>query len=237
MVCWLTPTGGELVKLPQQPSTMNGIRRNGKLTLTISGDLQGDVQEVRVGDRAAGGAGGLYVGAAASDKIKPIESLLADSLSIFHISNASVSNPDLNRQPFHLELLLSGPRIMRNLRATCCWCAPVCWEANPAGCWRHRSPAVIPSNLRGPCRISTPLKSPCRPVTWWMTCPPPSMRTLALRAIIPKRKSWGMCCRYRRTFEVKELSVPASDAAQLRKFYRIIASDERNTAVLKLGSH
>ena len=41
--------------------------------------------------------------------------------------------------------------------------------------------------------------------------------------------------RYHRTFEVKELSVPASDAAQLQKFYRIIASDERNNAVLKLA--
>ena len=46
----------------------------------------------------------------------------------------------------------------------------------------------------------------------------------------------GNVLRYHRTFEVKELSVPASEAAQLRKFYRIIASDERNTAVLKLGS-
>ena len=38
---------------------------------------------------------------------------------------------------------------------------------------------------------------------------------------------------YTRTFEVKELSVPVSKAEELKKFYRIIASDERNTAVLK----
>jgi hypothetical protein len=41
---------------------------------------------------------------------------------------------------------------------------------------------------------------------------------------------------YRRTFELKELSVPVSEAAKLQKFYRIIATDERNNAVLKLGS-
>jgi hypothetical protein len=35
---------------------------------------------------------------------------------------------------------------------------------------------------------------------------------------------------------VKELSVPVSQADQLKKFYRIIASDERNTVVLKLGT-
>lgn len=43
----------------------------------------------------------------------------------------------------------------------------------------------------------------------------------------------GNAIRYNRTFEIKELSVPASKADDLKKFYRIVASDERNTAVLK----
>jgi hypothetical protein len=38
---------------------------------------------------------------------------------------------------------------------------------------------------------------------------------------------------YTRSFEIKELSVPPSKAEELKKFYRIISSDERNTAVLK----
>jgi hypothetical protein len=33
--------------------------------------------------------------------------------------------------------------------------------------------------------------------------------------------------------EIKELSVPVSQMDDLKKFYRIIASDERNTAILK----
>jgi hypothetical protein len=43
----------------------------------------------------------------------------------------------------------------------------------------------------------------------------------------------GNLINYTRTFEVKELSVPVSRAEELRKFYRIIAGDERNTVVLK----
>jgi hypothetical protein len=43
----------------------------------------------------------------------------------------------------------------------------------------------------------------------------------------------GNAIRYNRTFEIKELSVPASKADDLKKFYRMVASDERNTAVLK----
>jgi len=38
---------------------------------------------------------------------------------------------------------------------------------------------------------------------------------------------------YTRSFEVKELSVPVTRAEELKKLYRIIASDERNTAALR----
>jgi hypothetical protein len=48
-----------------------------------------------------------------------------------------------------------------------------------------------------------------------------------------KTEARGNVIGYTRTFEVKELSVPVSKAEELKKFYRIIASDERNTAVLK----
>jgi hypothetical protein len=39
--------------------------------------------------------------------------------------------------------------------------------------------------------------------------------------------------RYSRTFEQKELSVRVAKADELKKFYRLIAGDERNTVVLK----
>jgi hypothetical protein len=43
----------------------------------------------------------------------------------------------------------------------------------------------------------------------------------------------GNVVNYTRTFELKELSVPVAKADDLKKFYRIIAGDERNTVVLK----
>jgi hypothetical protein len=39
--------------------------------------------------------------------------------------------------------------------------------------------------------------------------------------------------RYTRTFEVKDPSGPLNKVDDLKMLYRIIASDERNTAVLK----
>ena len=41
--------------------------------------------------------------------------------------------------------------------------------------------------------------------------------------------------RYSRSFEIKQLSVPADKAIELRDLYRRIGDDERRTAVLSIG--
>src|SRR5438477_7358349 len=74
------PDGGELVELPVMPPAMNGIRRAGKLTLDAFGTLTGDVQEIRVGDRASSQRWALRTVNKDTDKIKPIETLLSHSL-------------------------------------------------------------------------------------------------------------------------------------------------------------
>jgi len=48
-----------------------------------------------------------------------------------------------------------------------------------------------------------------------------------------KTESVGNVLKYTRSFEIKELSVPLEKMDELKKFYRAIAGDERNTAVLK----
>jgi hypothetical protein len=48
-----------------------------------------------------------------------------------------------------------------------------------------------------------------------------------------KTEASGNVLKYSRTFEIKELSVPVEKIDELKKFYRVIAGDERNTAVLK----
>jgi hypothetical protein len=43
----------------------------------------------------------------------------------------------------------------------------------------------------------------------------------------------GPVIRYTRSYEIKQLSVPASNAEELKKFNRMIAADERSVVVLK----
>ena len=66
--------------------------------------------------------------------------------------------------------------------------------------------------------------------------PPPVDVDYSFASYHSKTEASGNVLKYTRTYEVKELSVPLSKMDDLRKFYRIIAGDERNTAVLKPAS-
>ena len=67
--------------------------------------------------------------------------------------------------------------------------------------------------------------------------PPPVDVDYEFASYHSKTEAAGGVLKYSRTFEIKELSVPLDKTDQLKKFYRIIASDERNTAVLKPTGH
>ena len=65
------------------------------------------------------------------------------------------------------------------------------------------------------------------------TLPPPVSIDDGFASYQSKTEMVGRTLRYTRTFEIKDLSVPVGKAEQLKEFYRIIAGDERNSAVFK----
>src|ERR1700682_1750080 len=67
--------------------------------------------------------------------------------------------------------------------------------------------------------------------------PPPVNAEYSFASYHSKTEVNGNTLKYTRTFEVKELSVPLSKVEDLKKLYRVIAGDERNTAVLKPAGH
>ena len=115
----VTPDGGELIELPKQPSAMNSIRRTGKLSLDALGNLHGDVDETRLGDRASLERWRLRNVTNDKDRIKPIESLLAGSLSNFDILKATVANLSHADQPFGFRYTFDA-RITRRTPAVSC---------------------------------------------------------------------------------------------------------------------
>jgi len=232
----VTPDGGDLVELPRLPPAMNGIQRTAKLSLSATGTVSGEVQETRVGDRAWSQRWALRTVTKDADRIKPIESLLSNSLGTFQITKATVGNLQLTDQPFLYNysvvaqnyaksagnLLLVRPRFIGN---------------KSSDLLETKEPRKYPVEFEGPSRDTDTFEITLPAGYEVDDLPPPVNADYSFASYHSKTEVNGNTLKYTRTFEVKELSVPLSKVEDLKKLYRVIAGDERNTAVLKPAAH
>jgi hypothetical protein len=63
--------------------------------------------------------------------------------------------------------------------------------------------------------------------------PAPTDAEFSFGSYHSRTEARGQTLHYSRTMEIRELSVPLNKMDELKRFYRMIATDERNTAVLK----
>lgn len=228
----LTPDGGEMLELPRLPSALNGTQRTAKFTLDAGGALTGEIHEVHRGDPASSEREALRDVTKDTDRIKRIETLLAHSLATFHIPKATVGNLELTELPLVFNysvvaedyakragnLLLVRPRVVGN---------------ESAGFLETKEPRKYPVEFNGPFRDTDVFEITLPPGFELEDLPPPVALDFDFASYHSKAEADGQVLRYARSFELKELSVPLAKIEELKKLYRVIASDERNTAVLK----
>ena len=228
----VTPDGGDLIKLPQMSPTVSGVRRTAKLSLTPTGTLSGDIVESRVGDTAARQRYALKSVTKEIDRVKPIETLVSQSLPTFQLTKASVLNLDHIELPFGYnysivadkyaktagDLLLVRPRVVGSKA----------WDI-----LETKEPRKFPVEFDGPSQDVDVFEIAIPPGYVVDDLPPPVNVDYSFASYHSKTEVQDNTIRYTRTYEVKELSVPVSKTNDLKKLYRIIAGDERSTAVLK----
>ena len=228
----VTPDGGELLELPVQPSAMNSIRRTAKLTLDPSGKLQGEVEEVRLGDRASSERWRLRTVANDKDRIKAIETLLAGSLSNFRITKASIINLSYPDRPFGFNYNFEAESYAKNA-GNLLLVRPRVLGVKAQAIMETKEPRQFPIEFEGPLKDTDSFEITLPAGYVVDDLPPPVDAEFGFASYHSKTEVKGNVIGYTRTFEVKELSVPVSQAEALKRFYRIIAGDERNTAVLR----
>jgi hypothetical protein len=232
----VTPDGGELIKVPQLPAAMSGVVRTAKLALTSTGTLSGEFVEQRNGDYGTQQRASLKSVTKDADRVKFIETLISHSLSSFQITRASISNLNRVDEPFGYQyslvaqnyakpagnLLLLRPRVL---------------GSNSSDLLEKKEPRMFPVEFDGPAKNMDTIEITL-PVGYEVDdLPPPVNADYSFASYHSKTEVDGNTLKYTRTFEVKELSVPLSKVEDLKKLYRIIAGDERNTAVLKPAAH
>ena len=232
----VTPDGGELLKLPEMPPAMSGIQRTAKLTLNPRGTLSGEVAETRFGDSALWQRVMLKSVTKETDKIKPIENVVANSLSTFQITKANILNLNQTDQPFGYQYSLvaeSYAKTAGNLLLV----RPRVLGSKSRDLLETKEARKYPVEFDGPSRDTDTFEITIPPGYEVDDLPPPINADFSFASYHSKTEVNGNTLKYTRTYEVKELSVPVSKVDELKKLYRIIASDERNTAVLKPASH
>lgn len=228
----VSPEGGELVQVPQQPSDTNCIQRQGKLTLDGKGTLTGDVEETRLGDRASSERWRLREVNKSVDRIKPFESLLSGSLSGFKIVRASMTNVDFTDRPLVFKyafesdgyakkagtLLLVRPRVLGN---------------KSSAILESKDHRTFPIEFDGPFHDTDRFEIALPPGFEVDELPAPTNVDYSFASYHSKTEAAGRTILYTRSVEVKELTIPVDKMDELKNFYRAIAADERNTAILK----
>jgi hypothetical protein len=231
----VAPEGGQLMELPKQPPMMNSIQRAGKLTLDPSGTLTGEVNETRMGDRAWSERWRIRNVSKSTDQIKPIEDLLAGSLSLFRITQASVMNLTHTDQPFGFHYTFEAQSYAKNAGGLLL-VRPRVLGVKSSGILETKEPRKFPVEFEGPARDTDTFDITIPAGYVVDDVPPPVDADYGFASYHAKTEVKGNLIHYSRTFEVKELSVPVARADELKKLYRIIAGDERNTVVLKSGA-
>ena len=176
--------------------------------------------------------GRLLAVAKDTDRIKPIETILADSLTTFHITKATVVNLKQTDQPFGYEYSFEAQNYAKNAGGLLLL-RPRVLGSKSSGLLETKEPRKFPIEFEGPVHDIDSFEITL-PAGYEVDDLPPAVDVdYGYANYHSKTEVTGDVIHYSRAFEVKDLSVPVSKADELKKFYRIISGDERSTAVLK----
>jgi hypothetical protein len=228
-------SAGELMALPQLPSTASYVQRTAHLRLSAEGDLSGDLQDVRLGDPAARAREGLR-SSLETDRIRPVERLLADSLSSFQLTRASVLNLAVMELPFEWRYTIEAPRYAKR-NGDLLLLRPWVLGSRSSGLLETREARQHPIEFDGPVQYRDSFEIALPDGYDVDDLPDATSLDIGVATYESKTELVGRAIRYSRVLEIKQLSVPASNAEQLKKFYRSIYGDERRVVALKQRAH
>jgi hypothetical protein len=232
----VAPGGGELIQLPTQPASTNSMQRTAKLTLDGNGMLLGDVNEVRIGDQASVERGRLRQATKEGDRIRPIENTLSASLTDFQITHASIQNLAQTDQPFGFTYSFTAPNYAKSAGGLLL-VRPRVLGVKALGFATSKHPRQYPFEFSG-VGLETDSFDIAIPSGYSVDeLPDAADADYSFASYHSKTVVEGGTIHYRRSYEIKRVTVPVDEADKVKRFYQVVASDERNMVVLKPASH
>lgn len=226
----VTPQGGELVSVPLLPPATNRLLRTATLTVSATGNLTGEVEELRWGGPAEQSRE-QFLSAAPADRQKVFEAILGKSLTNFTLTSASIGNLQKYDQSLTLkykfaadgyaksagDLLILRPRVVGAQGSSILSGKPRKYPIEFTEATRQDD--VFDITLP-PGYVVDELPKPVD-----AECPYGTYKSQVLVA--------NNVLHYKRTYEIKDVLVPTKNLDEVRDFFHQIAADERSSAVLR----
>jgi|SRR5580704_5468537 transglutaminase-like putative cysteine protease len=226
----ITSDSGTLVSLPLLPPATNRLLRTAKLTLSPTGNLAGEVQELRWGGPAVD-IREHYLQVSPSERQKVIESFLGTFLGNFTLTAASLGNLDHSDQTLTLDykfvalgyakpagdLLIVRPRVVGGKGSTLL-----------AGKTRK-----YPVEFHETTRQDDIFDITLPPGYVADELPPPVHAECAYATYKSEVQVTENVLHYKRSYEITDLIVPTDKLPEVRDFFHQIAADEKSSAILR----
>ena len=152
-----------------------------------------------------------------ADRIKPIETLLAGSLSNYRITKGLDSQPAQTDQPFGFNYSFEALELCEKAPAICYSFARACSGLSRKASWKRPSRGNFPIEFEGPVQDTDTFQITLPPGYTVDDLPPPVDADFGFASYHSKTELKGNVIGYTRTFEVKDLSVPVSKSDDLKE--------------------
>jgi hypothetical protein len=151
------------------------------------------------------------------------------------LTRAGVGNVDRIDKPFLFQYSLVAENYAK-VAGNLLLIRPRVIGVKSSGLLETKEPRRYPVEFVGPSRDMDEFDISLPPGYTAEELPPPVNLDCGFARYQSKSEIIGNVLRYSRTFEVRQVTVPLDKVEELKRLYRVIATDERNTAVLRPGA-
>jgi hypothetical protein len=231
----VAPDGGHIEKIPLLPPSTNRLLRTADLTLSSTGNLSGEIKEIRWGGPASD-VRETFLDTQPSKRAEIFENYLSNFLNSFQLTGASLGNLNNYDQTLTLDYKFSAPDY-----------------AKSAGNLLIVQPRVVGDKYTGDLNLFTVNGKPRQYAIEFdeatlqtdifnIALPPgyvpdglpqPVQASCDYATYRSNTTVTGGVLHYQRTLEIKDVIVPKEKLPEIRAFLQQIAADQTSAAVLK----
>jgi Domain of Unknown Function with PDB structure (DUF3857)/Transglutaminase-like superfamily len=219
----------QVIQLPVLDPGLNTIHRTASFQLQPDGTLKGTVTEKRFGDLAEVRRE-VYTMGDAKQQREFLDHILGSDFTNFTVSDVKVLNVDSLNQDFTLTYSLSADRYARFMGPLLMVRPRVLGDL---GISPDRKPRTVPIDLEETMQATDEYSIELPPGYAVDELPDPVKLDLDFAVYQSATEATGNTIHYKRTYTVREVTLPADRYADVQKLAGVIEADEQSRAVLK----